>query len=1053
MMFTDVVGYTALMQRDEEAAVSAHGGDLLQYLGDGSLTMFPSVVDAVRAAIDVQGGLRQEPVVPLRIGIHQGDISYDTQGAYGDSVNVASRIQSLATSGSILISAKAHDEIKNQPDITTTPLGEFELKNVEESLEVFGIVSDVLAVPTRNDVLTEIRRAPATALHATIRLNTALEGRYRVGRELGQGGMATVYLAEDLRHERKVALKILKPEIAAAVGAERFLAEIKTTAKLQHPHILPLHDSGEADGFLFYVMPYVGGESLRERLNREHQLSVDEGVRIATNIAEALDYAHRQGVIHRDIKPGNVLIHDGQAVISDFGIALAVGPAGGDRLTETGLSVGTPHYMSPEQATGDHTVGPATDTYALGCVLYEMLVGEPPYTGRTAQVILGKSIAGEPVSATEHRPSVPANVDAAIKNALEKLPADRFTGAQDFALALGDEHFRYGELVTEGASAAAGPWKGLSIALALALAVTLGWSLLSPEPPTPLARFSSPFEEGQFPARLPSTMEFMADGSALVYVGPDASGGGTQLWLRRWADLDATPIRGTEGAIDLSLSPDGREVAFVAQRALRVAPLDGGPSRALVELDGAVWEWTSDGTVYFTESPPSLVLARVPAAGGGSEAVESTTERLEGEAYHGFLSVLPGGTMGVFQVMHSLTGEDAEVWAIDLDSRERRFLTAGTTPRYASTGHLLFVTPDGVLMAQPIDPATAELTSAAVPVAEGLALTIGIATYEVSESGTLIYSTGDLAAVEGIFEPVWVTRSGEAAPVDPGWRFNLMEGFGLMLSPDGARVAITQRVDGNEDVWIKQLPDGPLERLTSDDLVDTSPFWSPDGQFVAYSRSYDVWQRRADGTGAPELLFDEDRSLFQGRWSLDGEWIVFRTATGLQPSPDDDIVGFRPGVDSAAIPLVASAEFSEQSPALSPNGRWLAYTSDRTGRREVYVRPFPDVDSDPVSVSHAGGDHPLWAHSGSELFFVDAQGGLVAAGVEADSVFRVLQRETLFTIGSEYLLVGGADFHDIRPDDEKFLMVRGAISRESSGDTRFILVENWFTELRERMGN
>ena len=442
--------------------------------------------------------------------------------------------------------------------------------------------------------------------------------------------------------------------------------------------------------------------------------------------------------------------------------------------------------------------------------------------------------------------------------------------------------------------------------------------------------------------------------------------------------------------------------------------------------------------MYFTEPPPLLGLARIPATGGGSEAVESITELLEGEAYHGFLSVLPGGIMGVFQVMHSLTGEDAEIWAIDLDTRERRFLTAGTTPRYASTGHLLFVTPDGVLMAQPIDPATAELTGPPVPVAEGLAITIGIATYAVSESGTLIYLAGDLAAVEGIFEPVWVTRSGEAAPVDPGWRFNLMEGFGLRLSPDGARVAITQRVDGNEDVWIKQLPDGPLERLTFDDLVDTSPFWSPDGQFVAFSRSSDVWQRRADGTGAPELLLDEERSLFQGRWSPDGEWIVFRTATGLQPSPDDDIAGFRPGVDSAAIPLVATAEFSEQSPALSPNGHWLAYTSDRTGRREVYVRPFPDVDSDPVSVSRAGGDHPLWAHNGSELFFVDAQGGLVAAGVEADSVFRVLQRETLFTIGSEYLLVEGADFHDIRPDDEQFLMVHAAVvSGEASGDTRF----------------
>ena len=271
-----------------------------------------------------------------------------------------------------------------------------------------------------------------------IRLNAALEGRYRVEREIGEGGMTTVYLAEDLRHERKVALKVLKPELAAVVGAERFLAEIKTTANLQHPHILALYDSGEADGFLFFVGPFVGGESLRDRLDREKQLPVDDAIRIATEVADALDYAHRQGVIHRDIKPGNILLHEGRVLVADFGIALAVGAAGGGRLTETGLSLGTPHYMSPEQATGDQNVGPQTDTYALGCVLYEMLVGEPPYTGPNAQAVLGQIIIADPVSAAKKRASIPPNVDAAIRKVLEKLPADRFGSTQEFSHALGD---------------------------------------------------------------------------------------------------------------------------------------------------------------------------------------------------------------------------------------------------------------------------------------------------------------------------------------------------------------------------------------------------------------------------------------------------------------------------------------------------------------------------------------------------------------------------------------------------------------------------------------
>ena len=299
------------------------------------------------------------------------------------------------------------------------------------------------------------------------RLNAALEGRYAIERELGEGGMATVYLADDIKHERKVALKVLKPELAAVVGAERFLAEIKTTANLTHPNILPLHDSGEADSFLFYVMPYLEGESLRDRIDRERQLPVDEAVRIATAVANALDHAHRHKVIHRDIKPANILLQDGEPVVADFGIALAVGAAGGGRLTETGLSLGTPYYMSPEQATGDQAVGASTDTYALGSVLYEMLVGEPPYPGTTAQAVLGKIIAGKPVSATDERPSIPANVDAVVRKALEKLPADRFTSAQDLVRALGDEHFRYGEAVAGVDGAVASLWKRVAI---------LGWS-------------------------------------------------------------------------------------------------------------------------------------------------------------------------------------------------------------------------------------------------------------------------------------------------------------------------------------------------------------------------------------------------------------------------------------------------------------------------------------------------------------------------------------------------------------------------------------------------
>jgi serine/threonine-protein kinase len=258
------------------------------------------------------------------------------------------------------------------------------------------------------------------------RLTVSLAERYRLEGELGQGGMATVYLAHDLRHDRKVALKVLRPELAAVIGAERFLHEIKTTANLQHPHILGLHDSGQVDGTVFYVMPFVEGESLRQRMAREKQLPVDDAVRIAREVASALDYAHRHGVIHRDIKPENILLHDGSALVADFGIALAASKTGGNRMTETGMSLGTPHYMSPEQAMGERELTARSDVYALGCVLYEMLSGEPPFTGPTPQAIVARVVTEEPRSLSLQRKTIPANVETSVQRALQKLPEARF---------------------------------------------------------------------------------------------------------------------------------------------------------------------------------------------------------------------------------------------------------------------------------------------------------------------------------------------------------------------------------------------------------------------------------------------------------------------------------------------------------------------------------------------------------------------------------------------------------------------------------------------------
>ena len=670
-------------------------------------------------------------------------------------------------------------------------------------------------------------------MSSVTRLNAALEGRYVIERELGEGGMATVYLADDLKHERKVALKVLKPELAAVVGAERFLAEIKTTANLQHPHILPLFDSGEADGFLFYVMPHVEGETLRDRIDREKQLPVDDAVRIARAVANALDHAHRHKVIHRDIKPGNILLRDGEPVVADFGIALAVGAGGGNRLTETGLSVGTPYYMSPEQATGDQPVGGSTDTYTLGSVLYEMLVGDPPYPGSTAQAVLGKIIAGKPVSATEHRPSVPANVDAAVRRALEKLPADRFTSAQEFARALGDEHFRYGELETAGAGAPVGSWNRLTTlgwSAAALFALALSWSLLRPDPPRPVTRVSVQMPEEQSFDALRPHFDVSPDGSLLVYRG-EGEDGQTTLWLRPWAELNAIPIRGTENSGHPAISPGGLEVVFDQNGAIRVVRLEEGVPRTLIGGAGEIRRnqpvWSPDGVwIYYRDVEG---VKRIPAAGGEEEIITEVNPAF-GEGGHMFVNVLPGGR----KILYQAGLPEPSVRALDLETGEVKVLTLGRYPRYSSTGHLLFLDDAATLLAAPFDVERLELTGAARPLAEQLMMfQNGMGFFKVSEAGSLTYVTG---GVGRLTTPVWVERDGTAREIQPGWRTQGdFPSSSLSLSPNGDRLAIS--IAGSElttDLWVKQLDTGPLSRLTFKGTRNLRPTWSRDGGSLTF---------------------------------------------------------------------------------------------------------------------------------------------------------------------------------------------------------------------------
>ena len=890
----------------------------------------------------------------------------------------------------------------------------------------------------------------------TQRLSTALAGRYTLERHLGEGGMATVYLAHDLKHDRKVALKVLRPELAAILGGERFLNEIKVTANLQHPNILPLYDSGEADTFLYYVMPHVDGESLRQKMDREKQLAVDETVEIAKAVAGALQYAHDHGIVHRDIKPENILLQSGQPLVADFGIALAVSHAGGTRLTETGLSLGTPHYMSPEQATGDRELDARSDIYSLGAMVYEMLVGEPPHLGKSLQAIIAKILSEKPLPITHSRDMVPANVEAAVMRALAKSPADRFPQAGAFAGALTNPAYASTGTAVHAPAGPPAPRPAALVALAVTTVAALAvaaWALLRTAPAPAVTRVSVYLPQGQAFAGA-ATFDLSRDGSLMVYEGPTEAGG-TQLWLRRWDALGAAPIRETEGATGPAISPDGREVAFARGGAIRIVPLEGGVSRTVgAATIRCCVRWSADGAwLYFDHG--DVGVGRVRAAGGDVEILLRARD-WSGTQVSVYMDPLPNGRGVVFEGTKAVGGP--WIMALDVETGERKELTPGQFPRYAN-GQLLFATPDGTtLMAVPFDQDAMEFRGTPLPVGEGLRPASGGWNYiAASQTGRLLYGAG--RRTPGVYEIVSVTRDGVLTTVDPAWRFDPGDNNrGLALSPDGSQLAVTVLEDGNYDIWVKQLPRGPASRLTFDPGQDVRPRWSPDGRMVTFlsdrgGRATSVYGSRAAGTGGAELLLqDEQRPFWEATYSPDGTWLLARTGGLATVAGGRDVWALRPGTDSVAAALVVT-EFDEKAIAMSPDSRWLAYESDETGRNEVYVRPFPEVADGKWQVSTGGGVMPRWSHSGRELFYVNTENAMVSALIRPGAAFSVGDRRTLFTIPGGVLFRQDEQYalYDVVPGDQRFLMMR-AVTRPDAAAERpeLILVEHWDAALRRQ---
>ncbi len=900
--------------------------------------------------------------------------------------------------------------------------------------------------------------------NVTEELRTALIDRYVIESELGEGGMATVYLAHDTKHNRKVALKVLKPELAAMIGAERFLKEIEVTANLQHPNILPLHDSGEASGFLYYVMPYVEGETLRAKLEREKQFAIEDAVELARAIAGALDYAHRQGVIHRDIKPENILLLEGQPEVADFGIALAVSQAGGTRLTETGLSIGTPQYMSPEQAMGDRELDARSDVYSLGAMLYEMLTGDPPYMGSTAQAIVAKVITEQAPPVTATRDTVPPNVAAAVHKALAKLPADRFHSAAQFAEALGNADFAamtsapIAGVVPAHSGASGSHWKIAALALGVTtvtLAALTVIDRLRPDPIAPVVRSLTTFPEGQeLLDGVGVRLALSPDGQTMAYVGGGETGG--QLLVRHRHQLEATPLQGTDGAANPFFSPDGRHLAYHQNNLseLHTIPVAGGPPITLADSGvlGGYGSWSDDGWIY---TDTNNGIGRIPAGGGPLELVVPLDTSIN-ETGHANPEPLPGGKGLLYR---SRSGADGPVgyviMVLDFQTGESRQLMPGLQARYLPTGHLAVLRYDGVVTAVPFDLDDLALAGDPVSFFGGVRTrAFGAADLAFSLNGSVAYVPGGNTTAGNRGEPLWLERrDGSTEPVDADWTITptLGVGGGLAISPDGLLLAIAH-TEATTDIWVKRLPTGPLSRLTFEGQSNLRPVWAPGGRDLVYVSNRTgrnaLWQQRADGSGSARLLLEDELDISEGLWSPDGTWLIYSTFELAEFG--QDIYGIRPGVDSVPRPLVVT-DFQESGPTLSPDGRWLAYRSNESGRNEVYVRPFPNTDDGRWQVSRAGGAEPLWSHSGRELFYIDGAGSLVAVTVVADPNFSTGQETTLFDGSNPRWIDPIYRYYDVTADDQRFVMVRTAGLAGGTSQSQVVIIDNWFTELREKM--
>jgi serine/threonine-protein kinase len=763
------------------------------------------------------------------------------------------------------------------------------------------------------------------------RLRKALADRYTIEREIGSGGMATVYHAQDLKHERQVAMKVLRPELAAALGPERFLQEIKIAANLHHPHILPLYDSGEADGFLYYVMPYVEGESLRDRLEREKQLAIDDALQVAREVADALSYAHAHGVIHRDIKPENILLESGHAVVADFGIARAVDAAGGERLTETGIAIGTPTYMSPEQAAGSKDLDGRSDLYSLGCVLHEMLAGQPPFTGPTVESVVHQHLSAEPPSVTVVRPSVPGWVAAALERSLAKTPADRFNPVALFGEAISPRTSVTADSQPVAAAAGRRRWLVpgvLAAALVIVVAVVV-------------YRMSAP--------------------------GPISIATSNSRAVTSEQGLEFQP----------AVSPDGEDVAYVVGpvRSPRIAVRSthdvgsGGELRLGEDVDGLHWlpAWMPDGgSVVF------LACAQYVSMGSfGSDCDFKEVGRLGGSTRTvsrprvGRYAWSRDGTRVAFAV-----GQDS-IFAYSVQNGEPELLPDGQMIAYVN-GNPVW------RLAVNVAGASIWLLDAdgGVPVPVTDERHLNLSPQWLPDSQHLLF----ISNREGQRE-VYVVEVGPTGPRgEPQKVPGPTDPHSISVSADGRRLAYA-RFPAAQNIWSIPIPDGGVVSIktavpvtTRNQVIETHSL-SPDGEWIAFDSDrrgeQDIYKMRTSG-GDPQLVADIRGNAGEPRWSPDGEEIVFYSHESERPGGGGEVRVV--SADGGTPSQLTDWPGSENRPYWSPDGLAIVFQSqgpDAEGSYNLWIMPRDSIGGpwgDPVRLTE-GGHHGAarWSPDGASL--------------------------------------------------------------------------------------